>query len=221
MSTIWNTIFINPISQALLFATDVTGSLGWAIVVLTIVIQLVLVPLRLPSLRSAQKMKVLKPKLDELKNKHKEDPQKLVQAQMDLYKEHGVSPFGGILPMLLSLPIVFALYAVLQNVVGSSTEGVEFLWLNLTQPDQYYILPLVVAASQWLLVRFTSQAASGDGNDAGDDMAAMMQKNMQFVFPLMLGFITLRLPSGVGIYFVVSAWFAIMQQVWVHRQSQK
>lgn len=218
MKAIWNIVFIQPITQSLLYFTELTGSLGWGIVILTLLIQVLLTPLRLPSLKSAEKMKVLKPKLDELKEKHKEKPQELLQAQMALYKEHGVSPFGGILPMLLSFPIIFALYAVLQDIVGTYTGGIEFLWLNLTQPDQLYILPVVVAATQWLLIKMSSMSSSPGGG--GEDMAQMMQKNMQFIFPITIGIITLRLPSGVGIYFVVSAVFAIMQQIVVKRWLQ-
>ncbi|MCA9390129.1 membrane protein insertase YidC [candidate division WWE3 bacterium] len=218
MSSIWNLIFIQPITQALFFLSDTTGNLGLAIIILTIAIQLVLFPLRLPSLRSAEKMKAIKPHLDNLKDKHKDDPQKMLQAQMDLYKEHGVSPFGGILPMLLSFPIIIALYSVLRNAISAQTEGVQFLWLNLTKTDPYYILPIVVVVFQWFLVKISSTANTTGGS--GDDMSEMMQKNMQLIFPLMLGLITLRVPSGVGIYFVVSAVFAIIQQVWIRKQLQ-
>ncbi len=223
MQNIWQLFFINPLSSALFFLSDLTGNLGIAIIILTIVIQLVLLPLRLPSLRSAEKMKTLKPHLDDIKKKHKDNPQKMMQEQMELYREHGVSPFGGILSLLLSLPIVFALYRVLQTAVSAQTEGVMFLWLNLAQPDGYYILPAVVGATQWLLTRLSTPSPSSN-TGTEPDMAVAMQKNMQIVFPLMLGFITIQLPSGVGIYFVVSAVFAIIQQViigkklWIHKQ---
>jgi YidC/Oxa1 family membrane protein insertase len=209
MKNIWQLLFIQPITQALFILTDLTGNLGVAIIVLTIVVQLVLLPLRLPSLRSAEKMKGLKPHLDDLKKKHKDDPQKLMHAQMELYKEHGVSPFGGILTLLLSFPIIIALYQVLQTAVVA--QGDMFLWLNLAERDPYYILPVLVAVTQWLMTRLTMPDTTG-GSDSSEDMAVAMQKNMQYIFPLMLGFITLQLPSGVGIYFVVSALFAIMQQ---------
>lgn len=212
MTNIWHSFFINPLTSALFFLSNLTGNLGIAIIILTIGIQLLLFPLRLPSLRSAEKMKTLKPHLDNLKKKHKDNPQKMMQEQMELYREHGVSPFGGILSLLLSFPIVIALYQVFQSAVGAETEGATFLWLHLAQPDGYYILPVIVAGTQWLLTRLSMPAPSG--NTGGEpDMAAAMQKNMQIIFPLMLGFITLQLPSGVGIYFVVSAVFAIIQQV--------
>lgn len=217
----WQLLFIQPITKSLLYLTDLTGNLGLAIILLTLVIQLILTPLRLPSLHAAEKMKHLKPHLDSLKDKHKENPQALVQAQMDLYKEHGVNPFGGLLPMLLSLPIIIALYQVLRTIV-SSQNGAHFLWLNLASPDPYYVLPLLTAATQWLLTRFTTRPSTPQTNTDDKakeaDMATMVQKNMEFMFPLMLGFITLQLPSGVGIYFVVSAVFAIMQQVFVRKR---
>lgn len=219
MRTLWQTIFIQPIETALFFLADQTGSLGVAIILLTTLLQLLLLPLRLPSLRTASKMKELKPELDTLKEKHKKDPQALIEAQMSLYREHGISPFGGIGTMLLSLPIVIALYQVLRNTFSSGSESL-FLWLDLAHPDTYYILPLVVGISQWLMTKTSGQTApSGDKNT--EDMAQTMQKQMQFIFPVLLAIITMQLPSGVGIYFIVSAWFAIIQQIWIQRQSQK
>ena len=224
----WDLLFIQPITKSLFFLTNLTGNLGIAIIVLTLVIQLLLTPLRIPSIKSVEKMKELKPHLDVLKKKHKDDPQRLAMAQMELYKEHGINPIGGILTMILSLPIIIALYQVLRDVVSVQTEGTSFLWLNLAQPDSYYILPFLVAVSQWLLTRFMSipqqsgtHDAKGEEKDAAADIAMSMQKNMQIIFPLMLGVITLQSPSGLGIYFVVSALFAIMQQVWIRSRLPK
>lgn len=219
MGTIWNLVFIEPITQSLFFLNDVLGNLGWAIIALTLIIQLFLSPLRIPSLRAAEKMKKLKPDLDGLKDKHKDDPQALIQAQMALYKEHGVSPFGGILPMLLTLPIIIALYSVLRNSINAQTSGIHFFWLNLSEPDPFYILPIFVFIVQWLLIKFTTQQSAQDevSKKKSDtpDMTEAMQKNMQLLFPIMLGIITLQSPSGLGIYFFVSALFAIIQQVWI------
>lgn len=215
MRDIWNLIFIQPITSSLFYLTDMLGNLGIAIIILTVIIQLLLLPLRLPSLKSAEKLKELKPRMDELKNKHKDDPQAMVKAQMELYREHGVSPVGGILPMLLSLPVIFALYRVLTDVVNNQAHDVTFLWLQLDQPDPYFILPALVAISQFFLTRQMrpiSTVTESKPSQQEDAMEAM-QKNMQYIFPVMLGIITLRLPAGIGLYFVVSAIFAIIQQV--------
>lgn len=218
----WNTLFIEPLSKALFFLADQTNSLGIAIILLTFIIQLVLTPLRVPSLKSSEKIRELKPELDKLKKKHKDDAQALAMAQMELYRAHGINPISGLFIMLLSFPIIIALYQVFRNTISADTEGVTFLWMNLSEPDRLYVLPIIVVLSQWLLTRFTLVSApTGDGDKAAEnDMAQSLQKNMQFIFPIMLGIITLQSPSGLGIYFVASAIFAIIQQIWIRRQLQ-
>jgi len=218
----WNTLFIEPLSKSLFFLSDKTGSLGIAIILLTFIIQLILTPLRVPSLKSSEKIRELKPELDKLKKKHKDDAQALAMAQMELYRAHGINPISGLFIMLLSFPIIIALYQVFRNTISADTQGVSFLWMNLSQPDSLYILPIIVVISQWLLTRFTlAPAPAGEGKkDTENDMTQALQKNMQFIFPIMLGIITLQSPSGLGIYFIASAIFAIMQQIWIRKQLQ-
>lgn len=218
----WNTLFIEPLSKSLFFLSDFTGSLGVAIILLTFIIQLILTPLRIPSLKSSEKIRELKPELDKLKKKHKDDAQALAMAQMELYRTHGINPISGLFIMLLSFPIIIALYQVFRNTISADTAGTTFLWMNLAEPDSMYVLPILVVLSQWLLTRFTLAIPSSNDGDKGSepDMAQSLQKNMQFIFPIMLGIITLQSPSGLGIYFVASAVFAIMQQIWIRRQSQ-
>lgn len=218
LGAIWNTLFKQPIAQLLLWLTSLTGNMGVAIILLTVIVQLVLTPLRIPSLKSAQKMKELKPHLDGLKEKHGGDQMALAQAQMELYKQHGVSPLGGILPMLLSIPIIIALYRVLlttlQNGAGVST---SFLWLNLTQTDPYFVLPIVVGLSQWLMTKLmrssqNTPTAQPPNDDSFQAMMQNMQGQMQFILPLMSAFIVATLPSGVGIYWLTSTVFTTVQQ---------
>lgn len=227
MFDIWNFVFIQPLSFSLSFLNGRLGNLGLAIIILTLIIQLILVPLRLPSLKSAKKMQSLKPHLDSLKEKHKEDKQALFKAQMDLYKEHNVSPWGGILPTLLSLPIVIALYQVLSRSLGQTGLETQFLWLNLRKPDPIFILPILTAILQFVSSKMMmpmSQTTSTSANFAKDkgpnieDSMVMAQKQMQFLFPLFSAFLVLSLPSGVGLYWIISLVFAIVQQWWINKK---
>lgn len=226
MGFIWNVIIKQPISTALVWLAQFSGNLGIAIVLLTIIIQVVLLPLRLPSIKSAQKMRAIKPEIDALKDLHGNDKMALAQAQMDLYKKHNISPLGGILPTLLSIPIIIALYQVLLN--GLSTidgASVLFLWLDITQKDPFFVLPVLVGIAQYVLSTMTlmpiapKSTTGKDGKEAksADDMAAMMQTQMKFIFPVMSGFITATLPAGVGLYWLTSVMFAIIQQLVVER----
>lgn len=228
IGNIWNTVFKQPILQALLWLSALTGNLGVAIVLLTIIIQLVLLPLRLPSLRSTEKIRSLKPELDKLKEKHKNDNMAMAQAQMELYKTHNVSPFGSIIPTLLSIPVIIALYQVLLSSLGTiENVGTHFLWLDVTAKDPFYILPILVAVAQFIMSSMTmtasapkSQDNKGEKKGSGDpaDMATMMQGQMRFIFPLFSAFITATLPSGVGLYWLTSTASAIIQQHLVRRQ---
>lgn len=228
IGTIWEVIIKQPIEVALVFLAQFSGNMALAIIVLTIVIQLVMLPLRLPSVRSAQKIKALKPELDRLKEKHQDDKMAMAQAQMNLYKEHNISPLGGILPILLSIPIIIALYQVLLSSL-STIEGVSttFLWLDVVKPDPFYIIPILVAAAQFIsTTQLMQQTAApvapkviGDKkSQSPEDMAMAMQKQMRFIFPLMSAFFTAKLPSGIGLYWLTSVGFAIIQQHLITRK---
>ncbi len=228
---IWNTLLKQPILTVLLWLSSFTGNFGLAIILLTILIQLVLLPFRLPQLKSSHKIRQLKPELDKLKEKHGKDKQALAKAQMELYKKHKVSPLGGLLPTLVSIPIILALYRVLLSTLGGDT-GVDtsFLWLDVTKPDPYYILPLIVGGVQFVLSSMTLSATTNkkkDSNNKGtdnkkekgmEDMAQTMQSQMKFMFPAISAFITATLPAGVGLYWLTSTSFAIIQQKFVMKR---
>ncbi len=226
---IWEIVFKQPILAALLWFSTLTGSLGLGIILLTIAIQLVLLPLRLPSIKSARKMRELKPEIDRLREKHKDDKMAFAQSQMELYRRHNVSPLGGILPTLLSLPVIFALYRVLLSTLGTTTElSTQFLWLNITQADPYYILPVLVAGAQFVMssqmAQLNSPPMQGQGekkDDSPEEMAQAISSQMKYIFPLMSGFITATLPSGVGLYWFTSVLFAIIQHQVVEAMANR
>lgn len=250
LSFFWNTLLKTPLINLLFLFTHLVGNnLGWGILLFTLFLQFLLVPLRLPQLKTSQKMKKMKPELDGLRNEHKDDKVALAQAQMDLYKKHGVSPLGGFAPTVISLIILLALYRVLFETIGaiditpinsrlyfdflklSSLESLKtnFLWLNIGEPDRFFVLPVLVGASQWLMTKATAgfgkkegqrekkEKGTKDGEEGKtgeglEDMMASLQGQMLFIFPLMSALIVARLPSGVGLYWMVGVWFAIIQQ---------
>lgn len=225
MFNFWQVFFLNPIEFTLFFLNGLFNNLGLAIIILTIVIQILLTPLRLPALRSAKKMARLKPHLEALKEKHKEDKVALARAQMNLYKEHGISLWGGTLPTLLSIPIVIALYQVLAQSLQQKDIPLSFFWLNLSQPDPFYILPALVAVFQWFQskqmlseqINLSQTKPKEKGKDSPEDAFVNVQKQMQFIFPLLSAFIVLGLPSGVGLYWLSSLIFSVIQQKVLNR----
>lgn len=233
MSALWNALvepIIGPMVLALVYFYDLLGRSGLAfavsIAVLTIVVRLLLLPLSLPSQRSARenaiKMKEIQPRLDALKKKYKDDPRKLQEAQLKLYQEAGINPLSqmsGCLWLLIQFPIIIAFYQAIARsladqpgqllVLAEYLGGVShfaalvplqsrFLWMNLARPDPYYVIPLIVAGSTWL-----QQKLATPPTDTSDPQAAAMTQSMQLTMPIMFGFFAMSFSSGLGIYFVI------------------
>lgn len=215
-SFIWNTLVKSPIYQALIFLYGLLfNNLGLAIIALTLLIQLALSPLRITTLKTSKKMQELKPHMDGLKEKHKDDKAGLAKAQLELYQKHDISPLGGIVPTLLSIPIIIALYQVLlSSLQADNGLNTAFLWLNLAKSDPFFVLPILVAVTQWFSSRLMMPPASVSSTQESslEESMAAMQKQMQFIFPIFSGVIVASLPSGVGLYWWVSLLFSIIQQ---------
>lgn len=168
MPNLWNLIFLHPILNALIGLDRLTGNLGWAIVIMTVLLRFIMTPLILPSLRISKKMQELQPELNKLKDRYKDDKQKLALAQAELYKQHGANPASGCLPQILQLVILVALYNALNSVLKVEPDklishlnpllysfnqlpsgfhlSTNFFYMNLVKPDLFHItgLPLPV-----------------------------------------------------------------------------
>lgn len=217
MSELWNLLFYRPILLSLIFFYKILGNnFGLAIISLTLSIRAALVPLILPALRSARALRDLQPELDGLKKKHK-DKRRLQEEQLRLYRKHGVNPAAGCLPYLLQFLILIALYRVFIHFIqtGKIDETVvkmDFLWLNLAKPDPYYLLPVLAGASQLVLALMIAPKGPQKPKKESEEMAAVMQKQMIFVMPLMTVLIAARLPSGLALYWLATTVFSVFQQ---------
>lgn len=220
---------VNPITQVLIFLYGITGqNLGLAILLLTLAIRSILVPITIPSLKSAKKMQELKPKLDKLKEKFKGDKKKLQLAQLDLYKQEGINPAAGCLPQIAQLVVLIALYQVfIQFINGSEINGqplnLSFLWLNLGKPDPFYILPILAGLTQLVLslmmmsgleshVKAPKVKDEKKKEEDSLEMAQSMQQQMLFIMPAMTTLIALKFPSGLALYWVATTVFSLVQQ---------
>ncbi|MFR3298703.1 MAG: YidC/Oxa1 family membrane protein insertase [Fusobacterium sp.] len=183
-----------------------TGSFGLSIILLTILIKIVLLPFTLKQDKSMKEMKKLQPKIDELKKRYEGDPQTLNQKTMELYKEHKVNPAGGCLPLLIQLPILWALFGVLRK------EGVvpdeAFLWFSLVTPDPFFILPILNGA-----VSFIQQKLMGTNSNP-------QMKNMMYIFPIMMIFISYKMPGGLQLYWLTSSVTGVIQQYFVMNRGE-
>jgi len=181
---------------------------GWSIVVVTIVINFALFPLRLSNMKSMRKMQALKPQIDIINAKYKNisirDPKKADQNQevMALYKKYGVNPLGGCFPMLIQIPFFIAFYKVF--MVSVEMRGATWLWVtDLSQPEALpiHILPIIMIASQFLMQKMTPQA-TGDPN----------QQRMMMFMPLIFGFMFYNFASGLVLYYLTSNLVSVGQQ---------
>ncbi|MCK9461004.1 MAG: membrane protein insertase YidC [Proteobacteria bacterium] len=181
---------------------------GVAIILLTVVVKLLLTPLQHKSFKSGERMRALKPEIDKLNVKFKDNPQEKQKATMALYKQHGVSPLGGCLPMLLQLPIWIALYSTLRT--SPELYRAEFFgWIHdLSEPDPYFITPVVMGALMFVQQRITPMA--------GDNL---QMKMMMYVMPIMFTAMMLFLPSGLTAYILVNTVLSIAHQWYVRKRS--
>jgi YidC/Oxa1 family membrane protein insertase len=212
----WTEILAKPLFLALNWTNDhVVHNYGWAIVLLTIAINIVLSPLSLQSLKSSRKMQKIQPQITALNAKYKgikmNDPRKSEQNQemMDLYKREGVNPMGGCLPMLVQFPFLIAFYSVLR--ISIELRGANWLWVHdLSQPETIpiRILPVVLIVTQFLTQRMTPTP----GVDPSQ------QKMMMFT-PLIFGYIFWFLSSGLVLYYLTSNAVAIARQMILNRMS--
>ena len=199
--------YIRQFLTFLLNTTDkYVGNFGVSIIIVTILIKIMLLPLTLKQDKSMKEMKKLQPELEKIKKDYAHDKQMLNIKTMELYKEHKVNPLGGCLPLLLQLPILFALFGVLRN--GIIPKDSSFLWLKLSVPDQFYILPVLNGA-----VSFLQQKLMGSA-DSNPQM-----KNMMYVFPIMMIMFSLKMPSGLQLYWLTSSILAVVQQYFIMKKG--
>jgi YidC/Oxa1 family membrane protein insertase len=211
----WLAFLAKPLFLIVNWVNDhMVHNFGWAIVLVTVIINFVLFPLKMANMKSMRKMQALKPQIDAINAKFKDvglrDPRKGEQNQevMDLYKKHGVNPMGGCVPMALQIPFFFAFYRVF--TVSVEMRGASWLWVSdLSQPEHLAIkiLPLTMIASQFIMQKMTPQPA-GDPS----------QQKMMMFMPLVFGFMFYNFPSGLVLYYLTSNLVSMGQQ-WFFNQT--
>ena len=206
--------FATGVMRALLWMKRTTQlNYGWVLVLFGVIVRLILWPLNQGAMRTSMKMQRLQPELQALQKKHTDDPKKQQEAIMKVYKEHGMSPLSplmGCLPMLLPMPVLFALYYVFQNTI--EFRGVSFLWLpDISLRDPYYITPLLMGVSMFAM------SWIGMRNAPPNPQAKMMT----YMMPVMLTVLFLNFASGLNLYYAVQNVAAIPQQWLLARERAR
>ena len=216
---IMNFGFFRLVSEPLLNFLNVLHGLvhdyGWAIILLTACVKAVLWPLQNKANRSMQRMSLLAPKMQELREKYKDDPTRMNQEVMKLYKEHGVNPVGGCLPMMIQIPIFFGLFSMLGQ--AAELRNAPFLWINdLSQPDTVAfipglgwpinILPLLMGATNVWLIAMTPK--TGDA----------MQRRVMMFMPIIFLIFCYNFAAALALYYTTQNLFTILQ-LWVNQRQ--
>lgn len=189
---------------------NVIANYGIVIILLTIVVRLVLTPLTISQTRSMAKMQKMQPQIKELQKKYKDDKQKLQQETMEFYKKNNVNPLAGCLPLILQMPVFFALFQTLRNPTERVTDVVKdfnFLWLNLNERDPYYILVILMVVTMFLSTKLTTTDPK--------------QSKIMYLMPVVFGFISWQFPAGILVYWVTTNIWSIGQQYIVNRIVKK
>ncbi len=199
-------IIARPIFWILKQLYKLTGNYGWAIILLTIILRIPFIPLISKGQKSMKKLQALQPKMNEIRQKYKKDPQRMQKEMMELYKKYKVNPMSGCLPMLVQIPVFFALYKVL--LIAIELRGAPFmLWIkDLSEKDPYYILPIVMGITMYIQQKMTPSTAD-----------TQQQKIMNYL-PIIFTFLFLNFPSGLVLYWLVSNILSIIQQYYVNRK---
>ena len=205
-------IFIGFLQTILTFFYGITESIGYAnyglaIILLTIAIKMLLYPLTVKQVRSMKGMQILQPKMKELQEKYSKQPEKLQKELAILYKETGVNPLAGCLPMLVQMPILIGIFYAIRDFSYVSTPS--FLWLqDLSAVDPTWTLPAIAAISTYIQ---STQTSPSDNKQA---------KVMTVLLPLFIGYISTTFPSGLVLYWAMSNIVQIAQTWWMYRMNE-
>lgn len=226
----WDIIAIQPVVNVLIVLSHyLFNNPGLAIILMTIIVNMIILPLTLKQIRSSKAMQDVQPKLAELQKKYAKDKQKLAQEQMALYKQAGMNPVGCLLPLLVQMPVWIALYQSIIKVLGTTPEDFlnlsrylynwpiafsslplsqHFMWFDLGQPDKIMILPILVGATMWVQQKMVMTSNP-------DPRAQQQSQMMLWMMPLMFAFFTLSFPSGLALFWTVSSIIRIAIQYFV------
>ncbi len=201
----WFDFVSKPLLIALKYSNKLTGNYGIDIIILTIIIKIIFFPLSHKSYKSMKKMQELQPMITKLRERYKDDKERMNREVMGLYRSQKANPLGGCLPMLLQFPVFIALYKVL--LVSIELRHAPFIfWIqDLSAKDPYYITPLLMGASMFIQQKMTPTA--GDPTQA----------KMMLMMPVVFTFLFLSFPSGLVIYWLVNNVLSISQQLYTNK----
>lgn len=242
MLWLYNELLFRPILNLLIWLYGaIPGSeLGVAIIVLTVIVKLILYPFTVSQIKQQRALQLMQPKMAEIRSRLKNDKEAQAKELMELYRKEKVNPAASCLPLLIQLPVFIALYQALS--VGLKSEALSALYSFVPNPgvihatlfgltdlaNPNYVLAALAAGVQfwqsWMMMKKPSPTTppppevQGDKGAKDEDMAAMVNKQMMYIMPIMTLFIGIKLPGGLTLYWLVMSLLTVAQQYWMMRQ---
>lgn len=238
--TIFNTFLYQPLFNALIFLYQYLPGqdFGIAVIALTLLIRIILSPLNVQAIKSQKKLAEFQPKIEELKNKYKDNKEKQAKETIELYKKEKINPFSGCFPLLIQLPILIALFRIFQSFQASPEEIINhidqilynfiprpetispmFLGIvNLARPN--IIIAIITGIVQYFQTKALTPKIQKTKNKP-PDFSQIMQKQTLYFFPALTVFILLGLPSAVALYWTTTSLFSIGQQYLLFKKNKK
>ncbi|MDQ0228158.1 YidC family membrane integrase SpoIIIJ [Metabacillus niabensis] len=205
----WNSYIVYPLSQVITYFAEITGNnYGIAIVLVTIIIRLAILPLMIKQMRSSKAMQAIQPEMQKLREKYsskdQQTQQKLQQETMALFQKHGVNPLAGCFPLIIQMPILIGFYHAIMRTREIAEHN--FLWFDLGEKDPYFILPLIAG-----LTTFIQQKMMMAGQANQNPQMAMML----WIMPIMIIVFAISFPAALSLYWVVGNLFMIVQTYFI------
>ncbi|MGM0439263.1 MAG: YidC/Oxa1 family membrane protein insertase [Patescibacteria group bacterium] len=216
-------VFYQPLFNLLIFLYNTFGDLGIAVILITLIVKGALYPISAKATKSQKELKKLQPKVKELQEKYEDDKEKQAEKVLELYSEHNVSPFSGIFPLLLQFPIIISLFQIFRRGLGAgelvnlydfihNPEVIDYLSfgiLDLGEPNM--ILAVLAGIGQFIQVKITMSSPDNDEKESESGFGSIMKSQMKYALPIFTVFILSSLPSAVGVYWIITVIFSVVQ----------
>lgn len=236
MSEIFNIIFYQPILNLLVFLYNIVPGhdIGLAIIIMTVIIKLILLPLSKQSINSQKSLQELQPRIDEIKKKYADNKEEQGRAMMQLYKQEKVNPFSSCLPLLIQLPFLWAVFMVFRDGLSGQSLSLVYSFIyqpeiinttslgfiNLAKPN--VILAILAGLAQFwqakMMITKRPEVRSSGAKD--EDMMAIMNKQMLYIMPALTVFIGLSFPGGLALYWLVTTLLTALQQLYLFKKKE-
>lgn len=213
----WQTYIISPLTDLLHTLLSFSGDIGLAIILFTLIIKTVLLPINISATRTTKNLRKIQKEIENLKNKHKGDNLKLGTELNKLYKENNIKPFSSFLGIFIQIPVLFALYSILLKEVKTGIDHITLFNINVTEVNYFLALLAFVSMVYLMTISTKDMIVNDNATEFQKEFNKIMKLQMKYFLPVIFGFGSLFLPSGIVIYFIISNIYGIFQYILINK----